>query len=192
MTCREKVELKYFLQSRILLKKREGIGIENTLQTGRFLEYIKHTKQMKSKQCDVLDLNERQRKGIESFEIMEQDGIGYDRGVYDWEDNGQAEEFNLSKQDKLLNPKDELMMLDNKGSTTKEERSDIQNQEEAFNIEELETVVQKLELVTDQDALRKTSCFDERSNSKTVDPFTVVLTFKRGDKMKTIAPANNG
>lgn len=192
MTCREKVELKYFLQSRILMKKREGTGLGNTLQTGRFVEYIKHTKEMSPKQCDVLDLNERQRQAIESIEIMEHDGIDHDRGVYDWEDNGQAKECNPSKQDKLMNPKDEVIILYNKCSTTNEERSDIQTQEEAFNIEDLETVVQKLELVTNQDSLRKTSCFDERSNSKTVDPFTVVLTFKRGDKMKTIAPANNG
>lgn len=189
MTCREKVELKYFLQGRIGLqmKKKQKSKISNTLQTGRLAECIRHEKQTDQRQRDK---NERQRQGIESLEMW--NGIQIDRGVHGWKDDGRVSEFDPSRQDKLMNSKDELMMLENKGRPGTEERYHTRNQEEAFNMEELETVVQKLEQITDENALHETNRFDERSHGKTVDPFAMVLTFKRGEKMQTLPPANVG
>lgn len=192
MSYREKAEVGYFLRIRKLTNKREEIGLKSNLNRGRSEENTKVTGGKGHKQRHS-DKSVRQRPWSESLEMSKHYSMEYNKDIYNSEDNEEVKESDLSRQESLMNPKDEVTTLRNKEYTKEEERSDIQNQEEAIKMEELETAVQKLKLITDKDALRKTSRFDDESpESKTVDPYAMVLACKRGDKMETLPPANVG
>lgn len=127
-------------------------------------------------------------------------------------------ECDLWSQDKQVTPEAEFETLEDEVYSTIEEIFNIRDQEETIETEQLKTIVQQKEIITDQDDLQRTKQFDRRSGSEEmkpcapewdwdlestscdscesyvlegeVDPYGLALPFKRGDKMEAIPPEN--
>lgn len=179
MNVVEKKELQRVLCKGRLVKKIEKSELyERTKEEERLAEITMVTNEIGDEQRCVLNKNERQQHRFAEFDMRKDYDIVYDREVpvHNWKDNGSLQEFRLTKQDKQINPKDELLALGNEGHI----KPDIQNQEEAIKLGDFDSYI----------AGWKQLMYDTGYMQYKDNPYTTAITIKRGDELETIPPTN--
>lgn len=195
MGYRDKMKLKDFLKSQGLVKKKETVRVEisqysDKAQIKKLIDFLKMAEEHRKVLPSVT--SEKRQHPFENLEIREQYDILYDRELSFSEGNGNLREMGFPCQDNDANPTNESMSSENKHCTTEEHTSENGKREDSSKMGATKMLEKKEFLFTDQGFMEKTTHLGLNESSETVSPYKCVLTFRRGDKMETITPANIG